>query len=124
MRLLLDEQISGRIAEQLRAQGHAATALTEVAELRGQPDSAVFEWALERGRAIVTYDTGFVTLLRQRVGAERSAPDLILVPSRRFPGGDRGHGVLLAALAALLAADLPGAQGGRLIWLDEAPASG
>lgn len=119
MRLLLDEHISSKIAEQLRARGHDVIALTELEELRGQPDSAVVVWAVDRGRGIVTYDTGFVSLHQQRVAAEEPAPDLILVPQRSFPGGDRGHGSLLRALATLLDARLPDAPGGRLLWLEE-----
>ncbi len=123
MRLLLDEHVSARIAVQLRTRGHDAIALTEVDELRGQPDTVVFEWALDRERSIVTYDTGFISLLTERVALQLPAPDLVLVPGRRFPGGDRGHGALLEALAALLGAHLPDAVGGRLTWLDEPPDS-
>jgi uncharacterized protein DUF5615 len=123
VRLLLDEHISARLAVQLRARGHDVIALTEVDEMRGQPDTAVFEWALDQERSIVTYDTGFVSLLKERVALQLPAPDLIVVPSRRFPGGDRGHGALLEALAVLLGAHLPDAVGGRLTWLDERPDS-
>lgn len=120
MRLLLDENISSRIAEQLRAQGHDAIAVTAVPELRGRPDGAVFEWAADRDRAIVTYDTRFASLLREHVAAGSTLTDVIVVPERRFAGGDRGHGALLRALIALVDATAADAARGRLIWLTEA----
>ena len=119
MRLLLDENISSLIAEQLRARGHDAIALTEVQELRGQPDGAVFDWAIDRDRTIVTYDTDFAALLRERVAAESTLTDVIVVPERRFAGGDRGHGALLRALIALVDTRAADAARGRLIWLAE-----
>lgn len=120
MRLLLDENITSRIAEQVRAQGHDAIAVTDVPELRGRPDDAVFEWAADRDRAIVTYDTRFASLLRERVAAELALTDVIVVPERRFAGGDRGHGALLRALTTLVDTTAADAARGRLIWLTEA----
>lgn len=121
MRLLLDENISSRIAEQLRAQGHDAIAVTEAHDLRGQPDATVLEWAVERGRAIASYDTGFASLLQQRIAAEMPVVDVILISKRRFPGSDRGVGALVRALTLLLETAVPGV-GGRLLWLSEAEA--
>lgn len=120
MRLLLDEHISYRIAERLRARGHDAVALTEIHELRGLPDRAIFAWAVAEDRAIVTYDTGFASVLQERIGAELALTDVIVVPERRFAGGDRGHGALLRALIALVDTTAADAARGRLIWLTEA----
>jgi len=121
--LLLDEHISTRIAEDLRRRGHDVIALAEVSELRGQPDGAVFAWAAERGRSVVTYDTGFVSVLNQRIAAEESVTDVIVVSARRSPPGDRGHGALVRALAAFLGAADASPQRGRLLWLEAAPRS-
>lgn len=119
MRLLLDEHISQRIAEQLRARDHDVVAVTEVEDLRGRPDDEVFARAIAEGRAIVTYDTDYAALLRQRIAAEAPVTDVILVPKTRIPRGDRGHGPLLKALNALLEAPDVDVVQGRLLWLSD-----
>lgn len=120
MRLLLDEHISTRIAEDLRVRGHDVVALTELSELRGQPDEAVFAWAARRGRVVVTYDTGFVSVLTRRIAAEEPVADVVVVSARRFLPGDRGHGALVRALGAFLDAADSASQPGRLLWLEPA----
>jgi len=121
MRLLLDENVSSKVAEQLRARGHDAIALTEIDELRGRSDGAVLDWALGHDRVVVTYDTDFISLQQERVAADVPAADLILIPKGRFPIGDRGFGALVKALSAVLEPSVPSA-GGRLLWLSEAKA--
>lgn len=56
MKLLLDEQLSPRIAEALRAQGHDVVAVTEPAfsHLRGLSDWELFVEVQSLGRTIVT----------------------------------------------------------------------
>ena len=121
MRLLLDENVSARIAEQLRARGHDAIALTEIDDMRGRSDGVVLDWALGHDRAVVTYDADFIVLQQERLGAGARVADLILIPKGRFPIGDRGLGALVRALSAVLDASGPSA-GGRLLWLSEAEA--
>ncbi|HEX2393152.1 MAG TPA: DUF5615 family PIN-like protein [Solirubrobacterales bacterium] len=53
MKLLLDEQTSGRVAERLRDRGHDVTAATDDLTLRGLRDPDLFEVAQEQGRALV-----------------------------------------------------------------------
>jgi predicted nuclease of predicted toxin-antitoxin system len=53
VKLLLDEQTSGRVAERLRDRGHDVTAATDDLTLRGLRDPDLFEVAQEQGRALV-----------------------------------------------------------------------
>lgn len=43
MKLLLDEQISGKVAERLRGRGHDVVAVTDEPDLRGMRDPDLFE---------------------------------------------------------------------------------
>lgn len=119
MRLLLDENLSSRIAEGLRARGFDVLAVTEVPELRGQPDATVFEWAIDHGRAIATYDVDFATILQERIAVEALVVGVLLLSKHRFPRGDRGLGALTRALSAFLDAPDVDVAPGRLIWLEE-----
>lgn len=123
MRLVLDEHIDPVIAEQLRQRGHDVTAVAEDPDLRGRPDLYVFERAAAERRAVVTYDIrDFTTLHLARRAAGEASPGLVLVSSRAFPLGDRGHGALLRALGRLLEADLSAdALRDRAVWLQEEP---
>jgi predicted nuclease of predicted toxin-antitoxin system len=56
MRLLLDEHISHRIADELRRGGHDVTAVAERPDLRGRPDEELIEVALTEGRTLATFD--------------------------------------------------------------------
>ncbi|MCP9491849.1 MAG: DUF5615 family PIN-like protein [Solirubrobacteraceae bacterium MAG38_C4-C5] len=56
MRLLLDEMLSGALAQQLRALGRDVRAVVERPELRGLSDAQQFERAQADRRAFVTYD--------------------------------------------------------------------
>lgn len=119
MRLLLDENLSSGIAEALRARGFDVLAVTEVPELRGQPDAAVLAWAIDQGRAIVTYDVDFAAILQVRIAAEAPVADVIVLSKHRFPPGDRSHGALARPLSAFLDAPDIDAAPGRLLWLEE-----
>lgn len=116
MRLLLDEHISRRVAEQLRARGEDVLAVTEQAELRGLDDEALLAWCTAKDRVIVTYDRDFADLLQQRLATETPTAGVVIVPSQRFPGGDRHPGRLLRALSALLEQPEDAVRG-RLTWL-------
>jgi predicted nuclease of predicted toxin-antitoxin system len=62
MRLLLDESISHRITQPLRATGHDVVHVAELSML-GANDVAVLERAVAERRTLVTADTDFGTLL-------------------------------------------------------------
>jgi predicted nuclease of predicted toxin-antitoxin system len=73
MKLLIDSCVAGAVTRHLREEGHDVLA---VAEREGDPgDRAILEWARGEGRAIVTIDADFGTLVfrdhEQRVGVLR-----------------------------------------------------
>lgn len=101
MRLLLDEQISGKVAERLREQGHDVLATTADPTLRGLSDPDLFEVAQEQGRALVTYNrTDFEAIVREFAAIGREHNGLVIVHPTRFPS--REFSRLGKALAGLI----------------------
>lgn len=99
-RLLLDEMFAPRIAEELRRRGHDVVALVADPELRALPDAAVYEWAGEQHRRIVTENVkDFRPLLAAGTG-----PGVIFTSSRSFPRSRRDLGPLVEALDRWLVA--------------------
>jgi predicted nuclease of predicted toxin-antitoxin system len=54
MRLLLDEHLSPRIAQALRAKGHDVICVLET-DLGGKPDPTIWQRAITEERVVVTY---------------------------------------------------------------------
>lgn len=101
MKLLLDEQISGKVAVALRDRGNDVKAVAESRSLRGLSDPDVFRVAQDEQRAVVTYNIAdFVVIVRELAQADPSHHGLVLVNSSRLPNGDFGG--LISALAAFL----------------------
>ena len=114
MKLLLDEQISGRVAERLQVHGHNVTAATDDPSLRGRSDPALFEVSQRQGRALVTYNrVDFEPIIREYAGTNREHHGLVIVHPIRFPSWE------FARLAAALEGLLAGPDLGRsfLVWL-------
>jgi predicted nuclease of predicted toxin-antitoxin system len=89
VRLLLDEQISGKVAERLRKQGIDAVAVAEETALRGLGDPDVFEIAQAQKRAVVTYDRDdFEAIVRECGELGRQHHGLVIVHPVRFPSRD------------------------------------
>jgi predicted nuclease of predicted toxin-antitoxin system len=63
VKFLLDENLSPRQAETIRALGHDAVSVAE-SGLAGADDSAVRRVAIEGGRILVTLDGDFANVLR------------------------------------------------------------
>jgi NADPH-dependent 2,4-dienoyl-CoA reductase/sulfur reductase-like enzyme len=116
VRLLLDEQISGRVAERLRDRGHDVTAATDDPSLRGLSDPDLFEVAQQQGRALVTYNRpDFEAIVREYAMANREHSGLVIVHPGRFPSWEFAR--LAAALDGLLrGVDLGGSF---LVWLQD-----
>lgn len=117
MKLVLDEQISGKVAERLRARGHDAIATTADPSLRGLSDPDLFEVAQRQGRALVTYNRpDFEAIVREYAETNREHHGLVIIHPTRFPSWE------LARLAAALENLLQGPDPGRsfLVWLQEA----
>lgn len=94
MRLLVDNALSPRLAEGLRAAGHDALHVRDLG-LQSADDTVLFEFAAREGRILLSEDTDFGTLLALRKSAR---PSVILF--RRVP--DRGAASLLRLLLANL----------------------
>jgi len=85
VRLLLDEMYPLRIADELQRRGHDVLSVHERPG-RGTPDSDVFEFASEAGRALVTENVrDFRPLASARLEAGNHHAGLVLTASRRWP---------------------------------------
>lgn len=108
MKLLLDEMLSARIAEQLRSRGHDLLAVDEHPELRGLADIEVFGHAHLEERAIVTYNREDFLVLDQRYRSERQDHHgIVILHPKRFPQGAGTIGALVKSLEAFIAGDSP-----------------
>lgn len=119
MRLVLDEHIDPRVAEQLGKRGHDVVAVAESPGLRGRPDEFLFELAVAEERAIVTRDVpDFAVLAAQAISAGLACPCVIFVIGPAYPFGERGVGPLVRDLRRLLELyPARNALAGRAIWL-------
>ncbi|HVA19692.1 MAG TPA: DUF5615 family PIN-like protein [Solirubrobacteraceae bacterium] len=108
MKLLLDEMLSARIAEQLRKRGHDALAVDESPGLRGLADAALLAYADEQERAIVTYNReDFLILDRGYRSQAHQHHGIVILHPRRFPQGAASTGPLVTALSYFLEAGPP-----------------
>ena len=108
-RLLLDEMLSGRIAEQLRARGHDAVAIVERPDLRQLPDEQVLAVGAGEQRVVVTLNIADFAMLDAAWASQgRSHAGLLLLSTATFPQ-DRGFvgGVVAALDTAAQGALLP-----------------
>jgi Domain of unknown function (DUF5615) len=116
VKLLLDEQISGKVAERFRDRGHDVTAATDDPSLRGPSDPDLFEVAQQQGRALVTYNrVDFEPIVREYAQMDREHHGLVIVHPTRFPSRE------FARMAAAIQRLVEGPTLGRsfLIWLQE-----
>lgn len=116
MKLLLDEQISGKVAERLRRQGHDVVATTDEQTLRGLSDPDLFEVAQGQSRAVVTYNRAdFEPIVREYAEVNREHHGLVIVHPARFPSWEFGR--LTKALTKLL----NGSSSGKsfVVWLQD-----
>ena len=114
MKILLDEQISGKVAERLRDRGHDVTAATDDLTLRGLSDPDLFEVAQQQGRSLVTYNrVDFEPIVREYAQVDREHHGLVIVPPTRFPSWEFAR--IAAAIEMLL--DGPNLGKSFLVWL-------
>jgi hypothetical protein len=116
VKLLLDEQISDKVAERLRDRGHDVIATTAEPSLRGLSDPDLFEFAQRESRTLVTYNRAdFEVIIRAYTEASHQHHGLVIVHPKRFPSWE------FARLADALAAFLVGPDLGQsfLVWLQE-----
>lgn len=116
MKFLLDEQISGKVAERLRKRACDVIAVSAEAALRGLSDPDVFEVAQAQGRPVVTYNRAdFEAINLEYAEQGREHHGLIIVHPVRFPGRDFAR--LTGALQGLADGD-PLAKS-SVVWLQE-----
>jgi Domain of unknown function (DUF5615) len=116
VKLLLDEEISGKVAERLRDRGRDVTAVTDDPGFRGLGDPDLFEVAQEQGRALVTYNrVDFEPIIREYAAENSAHHGLVIVHPTRFPSGELTR--LAAAIEGLLVE--PDLGRSFLIWLQE-----
>jgi predicted nuclease of predicted toxin-antitoxin system len=101
MRLLLDANLSSRLAGPLREAGYDTTHVADI-ELATATDSQSFDHAVAEGFAVVTADSDFPMLL-----ALRRADNPSVIQFRHVAElGPDDHAELLLANLAVIAADL------------------
>lgn len=121
MRLLLDEHLSPRIAEELRSPGFDVIAVAERPDLRESSDDELVDAASADRRTIVTFDvTDHLRLARDATRVGAGHPGLVLLAPSSWAPSIGGVGALVRALAALLA-DHPddSALADRIEWLTD-----
>ena len=102
MRLLLDEQLSPTIAEQLRGRNHDVVAASEVG-LSGLPDEQVLSSATIDRRAVVTNNIrDFRPMHSDYLKTNRTHYGIVLVPTPTYSLRRDRLGPLITALHELL----------------------
>lgn len=93
-RLLLDQMLSPRIADELTRRGHDVVALAAEPELRALSDADVYAWASEQRRRVVTENgKDFRPLV-----VDGSGPGVLFTSNRTFPRSRRNLGPVVDAL--------------------------
>ena len=101
--LLLDEMLSGAIAEQLRAKGHDVIAVVADPALIGLSDDQILAHAADAGRALATGNIkDFIPLDARYRAASQAHAGLILVSTKTFPQDRNFTAAITGALSAFL----------------------
>jgi hypothetical protein len=104
--LLLDEMLSGTIAEQLRSRGHDVVAVVNDVSMIALPDEEILAAATADGRAVVTANIkDFVPLDQRYKASGRTHAGLVLISTKAFPQDRAFIGALVGCLDKLLNAD-------------------
>jgi hypothetical protein len=115
--LLLDEMLSGHIADQLRSKGHDVLAVVADPALLALPDDQILAHATATGRALVTANIkDFMPLDVQYRAVGQLHAGLILISSRTFRQDRAYTAAITGALSAFLD-QYPGMQPGQVVFL-------
>ena len=116
-RLLLDEMLSGAIAEQLRAKGHDVLAVVSDPALTGLADDQILAHATAAGRALVTANIkDFMPLDARYRAAGQAHAGLVLLSAKTFPQDRSFTTAIITALSALLDQPNP-IEAGQVLFL-------
>ncbi len=100
--LLLDEMLSGAIAEQLRAQDVDTVAVVEHLQLVGTPDEELLVHAAGQGRVLVTANVAdFAAIATDWRAAGREHAGLVYVTSQAFRRDRSFVGAIVSSLVTL-----------------------
>ncbi len=115
--LLLDDMLSGAIAEQLRAKGHDVLAVVDDPALISLPDDQILTHATTAGRALVTANIkDFMPLDAQYRAAGQTHAGLVLISTKTFAQDRSFTAAITSAIIALL--DEPGhLHAGHVLFL-------
>ena len=112
MRFLIDARLSFRVAEALQKAGHDAVHVRDALTVEA-PDAAIFQFAADDDRIVVSADTDFGELLARR---QTARPSLVLVRRRTRRRPSDQTTLLLTQLPAV-ADDL---EAGAIVVIEEA----
>jgi hypothetical protein len=102
-RLLLDEMLSGHIAEQLRDSRLDVLAVIDDVALRSMPDEDLLAHAATEQRCLVTANIGdFAVIATEWRASGRTHAGLVYVVNRVFPHNRSLIGALVSSLANLV----------------------
>lgn len=114
VKLLLDEQISGKVAGRLRKRGLDVVATTADPALRGLSDPDLFAAAQLQQRVLVTYNRAdFEVIVRDYAATRQEHHGLVIVHPGRFPSWE------FTRLATALSKQAFPAGGNFTVWLQE-----
>jgi hypothetical protein len=109
--LLLDEMLSGAIAEQLRARDINAVAVAADSTLIGKADEDLLAQAATQQCVLVTANVAdFVAIAADWHAAGRAHAGLVYVTTRSFLGDRSFVGAIVSALVALHGLPQPGTE--------------
>jgi len=115
--LLLDEMLSGHIADELRSKGHDVLAVVADPALLALPDDQILAHATATGRALVTANIkDFMPLDAQHRAAGQTHSGLIFISSKTFRQDRAYTAAITGALSAFLDQH-PVMQPGQVVFL-------
>ena len=122
--LLLEEMLSGHIADELRSKGHDVLAVIAGPALPALPDDQIPAHATATGRALATANIkDFMPLDAQYRAAGQAHAGLIFISSKTFRQDRACTATITGALSAFPGQD-PGPQPGQVIFLPPPVAPG
>jgi len=119
LRLLLDEQFTPEIADQLSTQGYDVTAVSGGVALEGLDDEVLLRIATDQGRALVTSNVRhFAPLATDWAARGHVHAGLIFTSDKTFPRSRASIGLYVERLRELLDGHpADDARFGQTLWL-------